>query len=41
MALPFLTASARSAGEAWRELLIASKAREEGKESVGEGKEVS
>ncbi len=34
-ALPFLTASFRSASSEWRELLMASKAAEEGKESVG------
>ena len=33
MALPFLTASLRSASSEWRELLIASKAADDGKAS--------
>lgn len=35
MALPFFMASLRSASEDWREVFIASKAAEEGKEAVG------
>jgi len=36
-ALPFLTASFRSAASDWRELLMASKAAEEGKASAWNG----
>ena len=40
-ALPFFTASFRSASSDWRELLMASKAAEEGNESDGRKELVS